>query len=199
MRTMLVLVSVVAVAGVSTPAMAGDCEGCDLVAKNGEGFHCGKGLMYGVDLTSKKLYDALAGHEVQIDTVKCPGCKAAAKTNGICSHCNVGLAGGKLYHSMLSHKLAKGSPTSTEKVGQCFSCKTAYKKHGRCTACDVGFVSKRMYKEKGEYEAALAARTTLVAAVKLSEKCETCAVAMVSDGKCEKCNIRFKDGKRSSG
>ncbi len=197
LRAMLTVAGVIAAVGAGAPAMAGGCEGCDLVAKKGEGFHCGKGLVYGVELTSKKLFEALAGQKVEADKIKCPGCKYATKTNGICSHCKVGAAGGKLYHSMLSHKLAKGLRYSEKKVSLCGGCKTAYRQHGRCTGCNVGFVSKRMFKDQADYDVALAARKTLVAAVEVSKKCETCAVAMVTDGKCAKCNISFKDGKKS--
>jgi hypothetical protein len=28
-------------------------------------------------------------------------------------------------------------------------------------------------------------------------KCEGCAIAMVSDGKCDQCKVSFKDGKKT--
>ena len=197
LRKMLIVTGVIAMAGAGTPAMAGGCKGCDLVAKKGEGFCCGKGQIHGVELTSRNLYDALAGQKLEADKIKCAGCKYAAKNNGVCSHCRVGVAGDKLYHSLLSHKLAKGQPITARMASLCGGCKTAYKDHGRCTGCSVGFVSHRMFKDQADYDAALAARKTILAAAAMSKKCETCAVAMVTDGKCTKCKLSFKDGKKS--
>jgi len=33
-------------------------------------------------------------------------------------------------------------------------------------------------------------------AAKTAEKCEACAVAMVTDGNCAACKVSFKDGKK---
>ena len=63
-RTMFSLLAVAAVVGMSTPALAGGCKGCAKVAKSGDGFCCGKGKAFGVKLSSKKLYAALAGRTV---------------------------------------------------------------------------------------------------------------------------------------
>ena len=70
---------------------------------------------------------------------------------------------------------------------------TALSKNGFCTGCNVGFVVKRMFNEKEDYEVALAARKTLETAA--GSKCESCAVAMVTDGECAQCKVSFKDGK----
>lgn len=181
-----------------TPALAGGCAGCSKVAKVGEGFCCGKGKIYGVKLSSKKLYAALAGHKIDDEAIKCAGCKAAAKSNGRCEHCGVGAADGKLFHSKPSHALAKGTVVSAAKAAHCDACLLAFKINGYCSGCDSGFVAGRMFKGKEEYKAALAAHKTLVDASAASKKCEACAVAMVTDGKCEQCNVSFKDG-RSEG
>ena len=195
-RTMLTLAGVVAVLGAASPAVAGGCKGCTLVAKKGDGFCCGKGKIYGVELTSKKLYNALAGREMATDKIRCPGCQAAAKSSGACSHCKVAMADGKMYRSMMSHALAKGTPISEDKMG-CGGCKTAHKAGGFCDGCGMGFVASRMFKDKAVYEVASKAYKTLTIAAKAATKCVGCAVAMVTDGKCDPCNVSFKDGKKS--
>lgn len=200
-RSMVALLGAVVMAGAATPAMAGDCKGCDKFAKTGEGFcnEHGKGKIFGVDLTSEKLYTTLAGQEIDAAELKCPGCKAAAKTNGRCDHCNVGIAEGKAFHSTVSYKLAKGTPMTAEKAAHCEACRTAFESNGRCTACNVGFVAGRAYEDESDYKAALAAHKTLALAVKTARQCEGCAVAMVTDGKCAHCKTRFKDGEKIEG
>ena len=194
-RTMLTLVASVALLGATVPAMAGGCSGCAKVAKSDDGFCCGKGKAFGVKLASKKLYTALAGHKIDSYDIKCPGCKKAAKTSGRCDHCNVGAADGKFYHSKVSHVLAKGKPMSAKEAKHCSACATAHKSNSFCSGCSAGFVAGRLFRGKTIHEAALAAYKTLAKAVKASSKCEACAVAMVTDGKCAHCNVAFKDGK----
>jgi hypothetical protein len=195
LRVMSTLVLVTAMLGFAAPATAHDCKGCQAIGKKGDGFcaHCGKGKVFGVDLTSQKLYDATAGKEVQIDEMKCAGCKKAAATNGSC--CGKSFAHGKAYHSPVGYTLAKGKPYTEAKAGHCPGCRDAFASHGFCTGCNVGFVAHRLYKDKESHDAALAAHQTLVKAAEISKKCEACAVAMVTNGKCDHCNVSFKDGK----
>lgn len=197
-RNLMVLGCVLAFAGAANPVMAG-CKGCDKVAKSGEGFHCDKGKIYGVELTSKKLFKALEGQKVNKAELKCAGCKKAAETNGKCSHCNVSIANGQSFHSNVSYALAMGTPVSAEKAAACDSCKTAHKDNGFCTGCSVGFVAGRIFKSEDNYKAAKAAFATLVKAASASTKCAACAVAMVTDGECEHCKVSFKDGKKTEG
>ena len=88
-RKVLIAVSVAAFVAAAAPAMAGGCNGCDKLARGSEGWCCGKGKAFGVELASKKLYTALAGHEADSEKVRCPGCKTALKTSGKCAHCKV--------------------------------------------------------------------------------------------------------------
>ena len=177
------------------PAQAA-CPGCEAVEKKGAGFCCGKGLAFGVKLTSQKLYDSVAGEEIDADAIKCPGCKSAHKENGKCSHCRVAMADGKMYRSEYSHTLAKGKPVSADEAGHCGGCKTAHTENGYCTGCGVGFVAGRMYKGQESFEAASAAHETLETASAMAKKCVDCAVAMVTDGECPSCKVKFKKGEK---
>ncbi len=196
---LLTVAGVVALLGAVTPAIAGDCKGCKIVAKKGEGFcgGCNKGKAFGVELTSRKLYDQLAGHSVDIEKMKCSGCKHAAATGGRCSHCNVGIVNGKAYASTVAHTLAKGMTVNVEKAAKCGGCKTAIKDQGRCSACDVGFVAGRAFSGEDAYKAAKAAYATLVKAVGMAKDCASCAIALVTDGECKDCKIKFKDGQKT--
>ncbi len=73
----------------------------------------------------------------------------------------------------------------------------ASKKSGFCSACDGGFVGGLAFHGKELYQQAKEAWSTLTAATKASTHCEKCAVAMVTDGACDKCEVRYKDGKKA--
>lgn len=197
------IVSMASLLALTAPALAGACKGCTKVAKTGEGFCCGKGMAFGVELGSKKLHAALVGSKVDpAQAAKCPcdDCKKAIKTNGKCDKCK--FVAGKLYPSPVSYTLAKGTPISAELVAacpdRCAQCKIAHKENGRCEQCGVGFVAGRMYDNTEDHEAALVAYKTLTKAAQIAKKCVDCAIALVSDGTCEGCNVSFKNGKLAS-
>lgn len=183
--------------GVAASVYAGDCKGCAKVVKTGEGFCCGHGKAFGVELTSKKLYKSLAGVELAADDIKCGGCKKAMKADGRCDHCNVAMAHGHAYHSPVAYALARGKVMSNTNAAHCAGCKTALASNGSCTACKVGFVAGRMFADGSLLDAAKDAYATLVKAAEVAGKCEACAVAMVTDGECSHCKVKFKDGKKT--
>lgn len=201
-RRMLFTVGVAAVLVANAPALAGGCKGCAKVAKASDGFCCGKGKAFGVDLTSKQLHAALVGYAVEADKIRCPGCKVAMKTSGSCDYCKVIAADGKFYRSHVAAVLAKGSPVTEELIAacpqRCEGCKVAFKNGGKCEKCGVGFVAGRMFTGKDLYTAAQHAFKTLTKAASLAKDCEACAVAMVTNGTCEKCKVRFENGKKAS-
>lgn len=195
-RSVLTLGCFVLFMGAVAPAQAG-CPGCEDVAKKGEGFHCGQGLVFGLKLSSEKLYQAVAGKEVDVEGMKCPGCVTAAKTNGVCAHCKVAMSGGKMYRSMAAYTLAKGSPIAEGQECSCPGCKTARAEDGFCSACEEGFVSGRLFKGKESHDAALAAHKTLASAIDLAKHCVGCGIAAVTDGTCPSCKVSYKDGKKT--
>lgn len=197
MRTVpSVLAFVVALSAVS---YADDCAGCKTaMVKGGWCEPCKEGFVSGVNIKSKKLYDALSGMEMKPDAMKCDGCKAAAAKGGECAACHVSFAHGKAYKSKIAAKLAAGDALDPAKVS-CDGCKKVAADHGWCDACKVGLVGYHAYKDRAAYDDAAKARATLVNASSAAGKCEACAVAMVTDGKCETCKMSFKDGKASPG
>ncbi len=202
LRTTVALMAVLAFAGFQAPAVAGGCPGCTKIAKGSDGFCCGKGKAHGVEVKSKKLYAALAGHKVDLEKHPCPGCRKAGETNGSCAHCKTYAVDGTVYHSPVAHALAKGTPMPKELVEactkRCSACKTAHAENGRCKECNVGFVADRMFESETLYKVALAAYKTLEKAAQAAQHCEACAVAMVTDGGCDRCKVKFKDGKVAS-
>ena len=202
LRTTVALMGILAFAGFQAPAMAGGCAGCTKVAKGADGFCCGNGRTFGVETKSKKLHAALVGHKVDLEKHPCKGCRKAGETNGSCSYCKTYAVDGTVYHSKVAYALAKGTPMPKELVEacpkRCSTCKSAHAENGRCKECNVGFVANRMYDGEEAFKVALAAFKTLKKAAMTAKNCETCAVAIVTDGECTKCKVTFKNGKVAS-
>lgn len=206
-KTMLkkfaVLMSVAFVYAGVAPVSAGGCKGCTKVAQAGHGSCCGKSMAFGVKLASQKLYDALEGRAITAQEAAqcpCPDCKKAATTKESCDLCK--FTGGKLYNSGVAYALAKGQPMPAELVAacpdRCDKCVAAHKANGRCEKCGVGFVADRMFEKEADYVAALAAYKTLKKAATTAKHCEHCAAAMVTDGSCTKCKVKFENGRVAS-
>jgi len=206
MRAALVIPAIVTLllAASSAQAQTGTQSGghnlaqCSCAADKARDGWCGKcnvGHVAGVKIRSRKLYDAVAGKPItDASRIKCATCAAACKNGGYCAHCKVGFAGKKMYESRVGCRLARGQAKDPAKM-KCPRCKAAAADHGWCKMCGQGLVHNVAYRNRSAYQQAVQARATLQQAAMLAEKCEGCAVAMVTDGTCSKCNVSFKDGK----
>lgn len=142
----------------------------------------------------------------------CTGCDQAMKSNGACEPCGVyfndGVAtkckgcwmaknnGAKACDAcMKKGSGATGAATDmnsqcTAAKSSCCADKTVAKESGCCGDKSVAT------KECSAGNAAVADAGAKQCPVKLAcEKCEGCAAAYASNGKCEKCNVYFVDGK----
>jgi len=189
----LVLPCLAVAALLAAPAWAGGpC--CDKAkAENGWCSHCVVGYFSGITVKNEDLHKALGGKPVKEADLKCAGCKTAFTANGICEHCHVGYAQQLMYQSPVAHALARGEKLDIAKV-TCADCKAVASTNGWCTKCNAGIVAGHLFKNKETYEKARAAHTTLTSAVE--SKCPKCAVAMVTDGECAQCKVRYKGGKK---
>ncbi len=199
MRKLGFLLVVIALGVLVVPVSAGgdDCL-CKTIKASGHGWcdACSGGAMFGVPIKSAKLYKSLEGAEVKDQSkVTCPGCKTALTKNGSCSHCRVAFNDGKVYHAVVSYTLSKGAKVDAQGL-KCGGCAKALKKDNFCSACDGGFVGGLAFHGKKLFDQAKEAMGVLKVAAKSASKCEVCAVAMVTDGQCDKCKVQFKGGKK---
>ena len=186
---------VAVVLATSVNAMA-ECPTCAKdKLENGWCDHCKVGFFDGIAMKSKKLFDALNGKPVaNADEIKCPGCKAAYEENGTCEHCKVEFANHRMYKSECAYRLALGTQKNPANM-KCSECKSYIGEHGWCDQCKQGIVGMCAFHDKEAYNKAVEARELIQCAAKAAEKCEGCAVAMVTDGTCDHCKVSFKDGK----
>lgn len=146
------------------------------------------------------MVGSVVGHKISASEAKncpCDDCKSVAKTGeGSCDRCKY--TAGKMFKSPVAYALAKGTLVSREKTASCpkscGDCNVAFKDSKQCKKCKVGFVAGRMFTKDADYQSALVAYKTLQKSVAASKMCEDCAVALVMDGNCDKCNVKFKDG-----
>lgn len=166
---------------------------------------CKEGYVAGVSTKSKRLYDAMQGTTITPADVKksgCSNCEKALASNGSCDACHVHFAGGKMYKSAAAARLAAGTALNKE-TPMCGGCKAAVEKNGLakmcertawCDGCKAGFVHGARYDTKEGFESAKSSHALLTKAATAAGKCESCAVAMVTDGECKSCKVSFKNG-----
>lgn len=178
------------------PAVAAECT-CDKCKL--EGCWCDKckvGHLAGVRIESELLFEVLDAHGHTIDpaAIQCDVCKEAIKSDEFCDKCRIGWLDKKAYMSRLTFHLAKGAAKERTAI-TCDNCKRVSAKGGWCDTCGHGMVGNVAIKDKADFAHALKAYRRLLKAVELSARCETCAVALMSDGECTKCGKRYRDGK----
>lgn len=204
MRQLMGLCAATVLAVAAVPAMASDCPECTKIKAAGHGFcdHCKFGMIYATEIKNEKLYDVLAGEDGMINELKngeCQGCKKAAESNGHCDHCGIFVANGHVFLAKTAWQLALGTPVTDADIVKmlkgCPGCGKASKENGFCSGCSMGYVGGNCYKSKDLYDGAVKAIAVFKDAIKDTAKCEQCAIARVSDGKCRACNVTFKDGK----
>ncbi|MCH7994846.1 MAG: hypothetical protein IIB57_10455 [Planctomycetes bacterium] len=162
--------------------------------ENGWCGDCKVGYVAGVKIKSDALFESLLGHEVDEAKIKCPSCKKAHDAGGLCESCKTGFVEGKAYHSWVGYRLASGKFKHTADI-KCPGCRKAAEGAGWCDGCAVGYVAHRKYTDRKDHEQAVHAQKVLRLAT--ASKCETCAIAMVSDGECAQCKVKFTNGEKS--
>ncbi len=189
-----VLFPTIAVVLVSGSVVLAECKCGIAKIQNGWCSDCKVGYVAGIKIKSDALFESLQGHEVDKAKIKCPSCKKAHDTGGFCESCKSGFADGKAYHSWVAYRLAGGKIKRTADI-KCAGCRKAAEQSGWCTACAVGYVAHRKYADRKDYEQAAEAQKVLRLAG--ASNCEKCAIAMVSDGECAQCKVKFAKGEKS--
>ncbi len=154
-----------------------------------------RGYVGSIVITSERLFEALDVHGHDLDHRKflCPTCKVSIATNGFCEEHRVGFVSGQAYFSRLTHHLAKGQPRSLSDLS-CPVCQKNATSHGWCETCRVGMVGAIAIEDRQDYDELARSIAVLHAAVAAADRCEHCAVAIVTDTQCPICKISYEDG-----
>ena len=180
----------------STPA-GSDCQCAVLKVRGGWCDACKVGYAASVRIESRMLYETLDnhGHDVDPAAMKCESCRKAVQVDGYCDACRIGFVRKQAYFSAVTYHLAKGEAKDPSLIS-CPTCRKNMQDGGWCGTCKVGMLGNVVVKEeKGYEEASQALRRLRIALLHLGE-CESCAVAMFTNGMCPHCRLSYKDGKR---
>ncbi len=157
---------------------------------------CGVGHIASVRIESADLFEWLDahGHQIDPDRIECEICQKAIATDGFCERCKMGFVGKEAYLSRLTYHIAKGQPRSVGKI-QCSQCRKNADRFGWCDRCKLGMIGNVEIRIRKDYDGAANAFRILLIAIHTARKCESCALAIVSDTNCRTCKINYKDGK----
>lgn len=156
---------------------------------------CRVGYVAGLKIPSLLMYDALDAHGHNIDPQKmtCNSCKKALQTDGYCPACRIGFIRNQAYLSRLTYHAAKGRVVKAEHI-ECARCVSHVGTAGWCDECGLGIVGNVAHSDRTLYEALAEEFRKLKNAIKRLEKCESCAVASLTNGRCMTCRKVFTDG-----
>ncbi len=164
---------------------------------------CRTGYLATVEIRSAKLFESLDanGHNVTDPaSMDCVVCRDAFPRNGYCGDCRIGFVGGHAFFTRLTYLLARGETRDTSTIS-CTSCSRAaadttlpLEDVRWCDLCGHGMVGNVVFRDTFEYAAARKRFERLLRAVRESERCEDCAMALFHGGACRRCDITFKNG-----
>lgn len=159
---------------------------------------CGEhkhGFFNGHEIKSEAVWKTLHGEKVDASAVKCDGCKKAIAENGYCEHCKVWVTDKVAYKSAIPAVLMRGAPIDASKL-TCKGCIEAEKIDAFCGACQQGYLDHRVFKGEA-YMPAKRAHDILEKSIEAIAACEGCAVAILTNGECSHCHLKFQNGQPS--
>lgn len=159
---------------------------------NGWCGHCKIGFVASIPVPSYLLFETLDAHGHQVDpkSIKCSSCVTAMATGGFCDRCQMGFVKGLAYVSRLTYHLAKGQARDVAKL-ECATCRTHSDRHGWCAECKTGMVGNVAFESKADFQSAAEELDFLQTVIEMLDKCEICAVAKFTGGRCPKCKVLY--------
>lgn len=179
----------------SAPCTCGDAKGM-----SGWCERHGIGYVGSVRIRSWLLYEMMDahGHTLDFSNLQCPECRKAMTTDGYCEEHKIGFVGKKAYFSRLTFELARAEKRDLLKI-TCPVCWRSAGDHGWCETHQVGMVGDQAILGRDRWDHVTKAIGILEIAEKTSERCEHCAMAIVTDSRCPFHRITYKDGHPVSG
>ncbi len=155
----------------------------------------GAGFIAGIEIRSQVLWEVLDahGHDVDVERLGCDVCREAKAAGGFCDEHAMGWAGGMAYLSRLTYHLARAETVAADSLA-CPTCRKHAETGGWCEECGLGIVGNIAFRHREEFEEMAQEIEVLRTAIERSGECETCAAAMIIDGRCPVHRIQYQDG-----
>lgn len=186
----------IGVHGCASPARV-DCPSCTEARRHNHWCdRCNLGYVAGAPIESRALFEALDahGHDLVPESITCESCRAAMPVDGYCEKCRIGWYRNQAYFSRLTHVIAKGRSLDTARI-QCPICRSRATGYGWCEACQRGMIGNFAVTDRKEFDEGCRGYDLMLVAIALSGKCESCALAALTDTECPSCRITYKDGR----
>lgn len=177
------------------PVLSAECTCVVIMELDGWCEAHGIGYIAGLEIHTPLLFEALDahGHQVNLASFKCPGCRRAIETQGFCEEHRIGFISGLLYYSRLTYLVARAR--SSGPAAPCPQCRRVAAEGGWCAACGgAGFAGPVRFRDKRDYQEVVRALDLVRRADVVGERCEFCAVAMATDSVCPKCKLQYRGG-----
>ena len=154
------------------------------------------GYVGGVRVRSKMLYETLDahGHTLDLSTFTCPECRKAIETDGFCTQHRNGFIAKQTYFSRLTYELGRGRVADPKTIA-CPVCRRNARRRGWCAKHHVGMAGPFAIADREAWQRAVQALEILEIANAAAERCEGCALAIVTDTFCPTHRIRYRDGR----
>lgn len=170
---------------------------CDEARRNDGWCESGNvGYVASVAIRSRMLFEALDAHGHAIDPtgIACETCRAAIASDGFCGIHRMGYVGGEAYLSPLTWHIARSRRIEPASIA-CRTCRKHTRGIGWCDRHGVGIAGRVAIDDRRRFEEFREAYRLLLDAIEMSDRCETCAAAMVAQGYCPIHRTRFKEGR----
>ena len=173
---------------------------CELARKtNGWCRECGVGYVASIQVPCAILFEALDahGHTIDPNFLRCEACRQAVANDGFCDRSGIGFVRKQAYFSRLAYYTARENLRERSSI-DCAVCKKTATVHGGwCAACKIGTVGDLTLRIETDLKEAQKAIETLQSALGKLATCETCAVAIVTGGRCPLCKVAYhREGSR---
>jgi hypothetical protein len=151
-----------------------------------------QGIVAGVRVPPA-LWDVIdpGGHAIDPAGIRCSECLSAFVSDGYCPRSRIGYVDGRAYVSRLSYLLARDG-ACLQSVPDCVTCRAHIYEPGWCDHCGRGIVGNLAIRNHADFNEILMERERLVASVRLASRCDLCAVAFFSHGRCSRCRIDYR-------
>lgn len=180
-----------------TPAAPQPCPTCAAAKRTNQWCdRCKVGYVAGTPIRSKVLFDALDahGHVLDLSSIKCEQCQNAIAHEGFCETCRIGWHLKQAYFSRLTYHVSRGVVRPDGPIA-CSTCRQNATRYGWCDACALGSVGNVEFRDRADFDGACRGYDLMMAADEASRRCETCALAILTDTSCFYCKVTYKEGR----
>jgi hypothetical protein len=133
------------------------------------------------------------GHQLPVDSMTCAACRGLATTDGFCDDCRIGWYRGAAYFSRLTFEIARAEYLEPSAIS-CAQCRANAAAGGWCADCNRGMIGRFAVTNRADFDSGRQGLDRLIQAIAQSDRCENCAMCIITNSQCLDCRKSYKDG-----